>query len=87
MARYPISFCQLGYKYKRMSLLFYCFGRWDRQKAVEYMMNYTAYAREATEIEVDRYVTWPGQACAYKLGEIKIKELRKKAETRLGLLS
>lgn len=57
---------------------------WDRQKAVEYMMNYTAYSRGATEIEVDRYVTWPGQACAYKLGEIKIKELRKKAETRLG---
>lgn len=49
------------------------------------MLNYTAYSREATEIEVDRYVTWPGQACAYKLGEIKIKELRTKAEEQLGI--
>ena len=60
--------------------------RWERQRAIDYMMNYTAYSREATEIEVDRYVTWPGQACAYKLGELKMKDLRHRAETQLGLL-
>ncbi|XP_061194802.1 uncharacterized protein LOC133202967 [Saccostrea echinata] len=57
---------------------------WDKQKAIDYMLNYTAYSYEATEIEVNRYITWPGQACAYKIGEIKIKDLRKKAETELG---
>lgn len=57
---------------------------WERQRAIDYMMNYTAYSRESTEIEVDRYVTWPGQACAYKLGELKMKDLRHRAETQLG---
>nr|XP_022337537.1 uncharacterized protein LOC111133419 [Crassostrea virginica] len=57
---------------------------WDKQRAIDYMLNYTAYSFEATEIEVNRYITWPGQACAYKIGEIKIKELRGKAETELG---
>ncbi|XP_052706617.1 uncharacterized protein LOC128182049 isoform X2 [Crassostrea angulata] len=57
---------------------------WDKQRAIDYMLNYTAYSFEAMEIEVNRYITWPGQACAYKIGEIKIKDLRRKAETELG---
>ncbi|XP_048747204.2 uncharacterized protein LOC125659548 [Ostrea edulis] len=57
---------------------------WDKQRAIDYMLNYTAYSYEATEIEVNRYITWPGQACAYKIGEIKIKDLRRKAEAELG---
>ena len=58
---------------------------WDKQRAIDYMLNYTAYSYEATETEVNRYITWPGQACAYKIGEIKMKALRKKAEDELGL--
>nr|XP_034328357.1 uncharacterized protein LOC105326099 [Crassostrea gigas] len=57
---------------------------WTREKAIEYMLNYTAFSEEMIAIEIDRYITWPGQACAYKIGELKIKELRKKAEDKLG---
>nr|XP_019921825.2 uncharacterized protein LOC109617068 [Crassostrea gigas] len=57
---------------------------WDKQRAIDYMLNYTAYSFEAMENEVNRYITWPGQACAYKIGEIKMKDLRRKAETELG---
>ena len=48
------------------------------------MLNYTANSRNSAEIEVDRYATWPGQACGYKIGEIKLKELRRYAEDTLG---
>nr|WBW70121.1 venom protein [Lampona murina] len=57
---------------------------WSRQKAIDYMMNYSASTLNNTEREVDRYITWPGQACAYKYGELKIKELRKRTESSLG---
>lgn len=57
---------------------------WSRQRAIDYMMNYSAATLDNIEREVDRYITWPGQACAYKYGEMKIKDLRKKAETTLG---
>lgn len=56
---------------------------WSRQKAVDYMKAYSAVPEGEIQEEVDRYMTWPGQACAYKIGEIKIKELRAMAETRL----
>merc|ERR1712038_392874 len=52
---------------------------WTRQEAVDYMVANTALSRVAVEREVDRYITWPGQATAYKVGERKIRELRKSA--------
>ncbi|OWF47191.1 uncharacterized protein LOC110454710 isoform X1 [Mizuhopecten yessoensis] len=57
---------------------------WTKEKAMDYMFNYTAYGPGFVEIEINRYITWPGQACAYKMGEIKIRELRRKSEKELG---
>lgn len=57
---------------------------WTRQKAIDYLANHTALARLDIEIEVDRYISWPGQALAYKLGEMKMRELRATAERELG---
>lgn len=57
---------------------------WTRDSAIEYMLNYTSFTPESIQIEIDRYITWPGQATAYKIGEIKIKELRALAELELG---
>ncbi|XP_033759880.1 uncharacterized protein LOC117342027 [Pecten maximus] len=59
---------------------------WEQQRAIEYMLNYTAFSSEAITIEVNRYITWPGQACGYKFGEIRMRELRSKAESELGSL-
>jgi uncharacterized protein (DUF885 family) len=57
---------------------------WTRQQAIDYMATRTALPLHEVETEVDRYISWPGQALAYKLGELKIKELRKRAEAALG---
>ncbi|WP_156255806.1 DUF885 domain-containing protein [Sandarakinorhabdus oryzae] len=57
---------------------------WTRDQAIQYLEDHTALARRDIEVEVDRYISWPGQALAYKLGELKIRELRAKAETELG---
>ncbi len=57
---------------------------WTYDEAVDYMMKYTGFPRGAVEGEIWRYITWPGQATAYKIGMIKILELRQKAETALG---
>lgn len=58
---------------------------WTRRRAIDYMLNYTAYSEREITTEVDRYLTWPGQACAYKIGELKIKELRARAQNELGI--
>jgi len=57
---------------------------WSRDQAIAYLEEHTALARHDIEIEVDRYISWPGQALAYKLGEMSIRKLRIEAETALG---
>jgi len=57
---------------------------WTRQQAIDYMAENTALTLHNITTEVGRYITWPGQALAYKTGELKIRELRLRAETVLG---
>ena len=57
---------------------------WTRQQAIDYMATRSALPLHEVETEIDRYISWPGQALSYKLGELKIKELRKRAEQALG---
>jgi len=57
---------------------------WTQQQAVDYFAENSSIPQEAIEAEVRRYITWPGQATAYKIGMIKIQELRAKAEAELG---
>ncbi|HET8775102.1 MAG TPA: DUF885 domain-containing protein [Thermoanaerobaculia bacterium] len=57
---------------------------WTRQQAIDYMATRTALPLHEVTTEVDRYISWPAQALAYKLGELKIKELRRRAEAALG---
>ena len=57
---------------------------WSRQQAIDYMTANTALSPHNIEAEVNRYITWPGQALAYKVGELTIKRLRAKAERQLG---
>ena len=57
---------------------------WTRQEAIDYMMANTGLTEQNVVSEVDRYMTYPGQATSYKLGELKIKELRRRAEQALG---
>ncbi len=57
---------------------------WSRTRAIDYMLANTALTRHNVEAEVNRYITWPGQALAYKVGELTIKRLRAKAESALG---
>lgn len=58
--------------------------RWSREQAYEFMRKYTPNSDQDIQSEIDRYISWPGQALAYKLGELKLKELRKTAEEKLG---
>ncbi|XP_053402915.1 uncharacterized protein LOC123549895 [Mercenaria mercenaria] len=56
---------------------------WSRDRAIEYMANYTAYTQEFIAREIDRYSTWPGQATTYMIGKLKIMALKKKAKDSL----
>lgn len=57
---------------------------WSREKAVDYLASRTALSKHEVGTEVDRYISWPGQALAYKLGEMTIRRVRAKAEEALG---
>ncbi|MGY6551580.1 MAG: DUF885 domain-containing protein [Erythrobacter sp.] len=57
---------------------------WSKQEAVDFMLMNTALSPANIDAEVNRYITWPGQALAYKIGELKIRELRMIAEETLG---
>ncbi|WP_341713466.1 DUF885 family protein [Erythrobacter sp.] len=57
---------------------------WSREQAVDYLGSRTALSEHEVNTEVDRYISWPGQALAYKLGEMTIRRVRAKAEQELG---
>ena len=57
---------------------------WSRQEVVDYMSQNTALSIHEINTETDRYIGWPGQALSYKIGELKIRELRERAKKELG---
>ena len=61
----------------------HAFG-WSRDRAVNFMTDNTALSIHEVNTEIDRYISWPGQAISYKIGELKIRELRQKAQEKLG---
>ena len=57
---------------------------WSRQQAIEFFRENSAKTEQDIVVEIDRYIAWPGQALGYKIGELRIRELRAKAEKALG---
>lgn len=57
---------------------------WTREQVMDFLASNTALPLHEVETETDRYISWPGQALSYKLGELEIKKLRRRAEERLG---
>jgi uncharacterized protein (DUF885 family) len=60
------------------------YKKWTREKAINYMKNKTGMSDTECRVEIERYIVWPGQALSYKVGMIKILELRQKAMDELG---
>jgi uncharacterized protein (DUF885 family) len=57
---------------------------WTREQAIQFFKDNTGKTDQDITVEVDRYIVWPGQALAYKIGQLKIRELRAAAERQLG---
>ena len=81
-------FGQLSYEMWRAARLVIDTGihhyGWTREQAIEYLSSHTALSDREVGTEIDRYISWPGQALAYKLGEMTIRRVRAKAEKALG---
>ena len=60
------------------------YKRWSGEEAMAYMKNVTGMSDTEVRVEIERYIVWPGQACSYKVGMLKILELREKAKEKLG---
>ena len=60
------------------------YKRWTREEAMAYMKDVTGMSDTEVRVEIERYIVWPGQACSYKVGMLKILELREKAKEKLG---
>lgn len=60
------------------------YKRWTREEAITYMVGKTGMARSEVVSEIERYIVMPGQACSYKIGQIKLQELRARARAKLG---
>ena len=57
---------------------------WTREQAVDYLASHTALSIHEVNTEINRYISWPGQALGYKVGDLAIQALRRKAEAALG---
>ena len=60
------------------------YKKWTREEAIDYMVANTGFTTSEIVTEIERYIVMPGQACSYKIGMIKILELREKAKNSLG---
>ncbi len=82
------DFGRLGYEMWRACRLVVDTGMhakgWTRERAIEYMAARTSLPLLEVQTEIDRYISWPGQALAYKMGEIELRKQRRRAEAALG---